>query len=172
MKLTVVVLVLGIAPSLVSLSAAASPVVLGMQRKAGAQKAEPGPAEVDKKVKLSPDGIKFGMTIEELAKLYEKVLDDEYVPLYKETEPGPRMAELDAELADKKQLLLRNKLELGSTPSGLDSTPLGGKYTYNNGESLSQIKLKASVHRYFFFFGNHLWKILDVHKLGKKSKFG
>jgi len=82
------------------------------------------------------------------------------------------MQELDAELADKKQLILRNKLEFGALPSGLDNGPLGSEYTYNNGESMSQIKLRSGVQRYFFFFGDHLWKVLDVHKLGKKSKLG
>jgi hypothetical protein len=132
----------------------------------------PGPAAVDKKVKLSPDGLKFGMSLEDVSKLYEKVLDDEFVPLYKAVEPGPRMAELDAELADKKTLIHRNKLEFGALPSGLDNTPLGGEFTYNNAEVMTQIKLRSGITRHFFFFGDHLWKVYDVHKLGKKSKLG
>jgi hypothetical protein len=174
MRSTVVFLALGLAfgavpPSPVS----AHPIVLGKPDAKKAKPAkEPGPPEVDKKIKLSPDGLHFGMTLEEISKLYEKVFDEEFVPLYKSVEPGPRMSELDSELADKKQLLLRNKLEFGSLPSGLDNTPIGGEYTYNNGESMSQIKLRSGVQRYFFFFGNHLWKVYDVYKLGKKSKLG
>lgn len=135
-------------------------------------KSGPGPTTLDKKVKLSPDGLRFGMTIEEIAKLYEKVFDEEFVPLYKAVEPGPRMAELDSELADKKQLILRNKLEFGTLPSGLDNTPLRGEFTYNNGESMTRVKLRTGVERHFFFFGNRLWKIYDAHKLGKKNKLG
>src|SRR5436190_2966260 len=67
--------------------------------KAGA-KAEAPPTTIDKKVKLSPDGLRWGMSIDEISKLYDKVFDDEFVPLYKAVEPGPRMAELDSELAD------------------------------------------------------------------------
>lgn len=137
-----------------------------------AGKSAPPPTTVDKKVKLSPDGLRFGMTLEELAKLYEKVFDDEFVPLYQHVEPGPRMNELDSELADRKQLIVRNKLEFGTLPSGLDDTPLGSEYTYNNGESMTQIKLRSGIQRYFFFFGNRLWKVIDIHKLGKKSKLG
>ena len=37
---------------------------------------------------------------------------------------------------------------------------------------MTQIKLRSGIQRYFFFFGNHLWKVYDVHKLGKKSKMG
>jgi hypothetical protein len=140
--------------------------------KAKGAKAGPGPSTVDKKVKLSPDGLRFGMTIEEIAKLYEAVFDEEFVPLYKAVEPGPRMAELDSELADKKQLILRNKLEFGTLPSGLDNTPLRAEFTYNNGESMTRVKLRSGVERHFFFFGNRLWKVYDAHKLGKKSKLG
>jgi hypothetical protein len=131
-----------------------------------------GPTEITKKVKLSPNGLAFGMSLEEISRLYEKVIDDEFVPLYQNVEPGPRMAELDAEKADKKQLILRNKLEFGNIPSGLDNTPLGPEFTYKNGESMTHLKLRSGVERYFFFFGNRLWKVYDVHKLGKKDKLG
>jgi hypothetical protein len=152
----------------------ARPLVLAkpIAKAAKAAKAEPGPTDVDKKVKLSPDGLKFGMTHEEISKLYQKVFDDEYVPLYKKVEPGTRMAELDSELADRKQLLDRNRLEFGALPSGLDNTAIAGEYSYNNGESMTQVKLRSGIQRYFFFFGNHLWKVYDVYKLGKKSKLG
>src|SRR5215471_5357796 len=81
----------------------ARPVVLG---KAEAKKKEAPPPTVDKKVKLSPDGLKFGMTLEEISKLYEQVLDKEFVPLYQSVEPGRRMSELNTELAEKKQYVL------------------------------------------------------------------
>lgn len=160
---------------LAAISANAAPGwVLGAPAKAAAKaaKSDPPPPEISKKVKLSPDGIKFGLILEELSKLYEKVLDKEFADLYANVEPGPRMNELDAELADKKRLILRNKLEFGSIPSGLDGTPLGAEYSYNNGEYMTQIKLRSGIQRYFFFIGNRLWKIYDVHKLGPKSKLG
>jgi len=151
--------------------AEARPAVLGKPAEPKKAKEAPPPT-LDKKVKLSPDGLKFGMTLEEISKLYEAVLDKEFVPLYQNVEPGPRMNELDTELADKKLLVMRNKVEFGALPSGLESTPLAGEFTYNNGESMTQFPLRTGIHRYLFFFGNHLWKIYDVHKLGKKSKLG
>jgi hypothetical protein len=153
--------------------AGAHPMLLGKPAaKAAAKGKEAPPPTIDKKVKLSPDGLKFGMTIEEISKLYETVLDKEFVPLYQSVEPGPRMSELDSELADKKLLVLRNKVEFGSLPSGLENTALAGEFTYNNNESMTQFPLRTGVHRYLFFFGNHLWKVYDVHKLGKKDKLG
>jgi hypothetical protein len=175
MRPTVFILASGLALGAFASTGAAHafPTVLGKpEAKAAAKGKAPPPAEVDKKVKLSPDGLRFGMTLEEISKLYEKVFDDEFVALYKTVEPGPRMAELDAELADKKSLIARNRLEFGTLPSGLDDTPLAGEFSYNNGETMTQVKLRSGVQRYFFFFGNHLWKVYDVHKLGKKSKLG
>jgi len=175
MRATVILLASAMAVGgLYATVADAHPVVLGKPdtKKKAAPTKEPGPTEVEKKIKLSPDDIRFGLTMEEVAKLYEKVFDEEFVPLYQKVEPGPRMAELDSELAEKKTMLAHNKLEFGSLPSGLDNTPLGQEYTYNNGESMSHVKLRTGVHRYFWYFGNHLWKILDIHKLGKKSKLG
>jgi hypothetical protein len=171
MRSTVVLLVAGLALSAVSTAdlAEAKPPV---SAKGKGGKAEPPPTTIDKKVKLSPDGLRFGMTIEEISKLYEKVFDDEFVPLYKAVEPGPRMAELDSELADKKQLILRNKVEFGSLPSGLDNTSLAGEYSYNNGETMTKVKLRSGAERHFFFFGNHLWKVYEVQKLSAKNKLG
>src|SRR5882757_38821 len=99
MRSKVVVLVMSLAAgAFVEGRADAHPVLLG---KPEAKKAkEAPPPTVDKKVKLSPDGLKFGMTLEEISKLYETVLDKEFVPLYQNVEPGSRMSELDSELAD------------------------------------------------------------------------
>jgi len=174
MKPTVFVLLFGMSlGATVTQTAPARPALLAKSDDAKKKgKAGPGPTEIDKKIKLSPDGLKFGLTIEELSRLYDAVFEKDFVPLYQSVEPGPRMAELDSELADKKKLIMRNKLEFGALPSGLDNTPFGGEYTYNNSESMTHVTLRTGVERYFFFFGNHLWKVLDVHKLGKEDKLG
>jgi len=174
MKPTVFVVLFGIAFSAtVAEQAPAKSAVLAKSDDAKKKpKAGPGPTEIDKKIKLSPDGVKFGATVEEISKVYESVFEKDFVSLYQSVEPGPRMAELDAELADKKKLILRNKLDFGGLPSGLDDTAWGGEFTYNNSESMSHVTLRTGVERYFFFFGNHLWKVLDLHKLGKEDKLG
>jgi len=157
----------------IALGSAYAPEIAFAKPPAAKSKAKgPGPTAVDKKIKISPDGLRWGMTVEEIARLYEKVFESDFVPLYKAVEPGPRMAELDAELSDKKQLVMRNKVEFGNLPSGLDNTPLRGEFSYNNNEQMTRVKLRTGVERYFFFFGNHLWKIYDVYKLGKKVRLG
>lgn len=174
MKPTVFVVLFGIAfGATVAAQAPAKSAVLAKSDDAKKKgKAGPGPTEIDKKVKLSPEGLKFGATIEEVSRVYDAVFEKDFVPLYQGVEPGPRMAELDAELADKKKLIMRNKLDFGALPSGLDDTAFGGEFTYNNSESMTHVKLRTGVERYFFFFGNHLWKVLDLHKLGKEDKLG
>ena len=174
MKPTVFVVLFGMAlgATVAQTAPARSPLLAKSDDAKKKQKVGPGPTEIDKKIKLSPDGLKFGATVEEISKLYETVFEKDFVPLYQSVEPGPRMAELDAELADKKKLIMRNKLDFGALPSGLDNTPFGGEYTYNNGESMTHVTLRTGVERYFFFFGNHAWKVLDVHKLGKEDKLG
>lgn len=174
MKPTVFVVLFGIAlGATVAEQAPARSAILAKSDDAKKKsKAGPGPTEIDKKIKLSPDGLKFGATIEEISKVYEAVFEKDFVPLYQSVEPGPRMNELDAELADKKKLILRNKLDFAGLPSGLDDTAWGGEFTYNNSESMTHVTLRTGVERYFFFFGNHLWKVLDLHKLGKEDKLG
>src|SRR5262245_55624529 len=119
MKPTVFVVLFGIAfGATVAEQAPAKSAVLAKSDDAKKKgKTGPGPTDIDKKVKLSPDGLKFGSTIEEVSKLYETVFEKDFVPLYQSVEPGPRMNELDAELTDKKKLILRNKLDFAGLPS-------------------------------------------------------
>jgi hypothetical protein len=140
-------------------------------KKKGAR-APSGPAHIDKKIALAPKSLRFGMSLDELSGSYAIELDRLYVPKYKAVEPGPRMQELDAEVSDKKQRIKRNFLEFGGQPSGLDNGPLGGEFTYNNGESYTRLPLPSGVTRYFFFMNKRLWKIFDEHKLSGKSKLG
>lgn len=152
--------------------AAPSAKVLGKPKAPAKPQKAVGPTEIDKKIKLTPDGLKFGMNLKNLSNLYAKVFEAEFVPLYQRVQPGPRMAELDAELADKKQHVRRNLLEFGNLPMGLDRTALAGEYTYNNGESLTHVTLRDGVKRYFFFFGDRLWKVYDEHRIGKNGRLG
>jgi len=125
-----------------------------------------------KRIALSPEGLKFDMGIEAIAKLYDKVFDTEFLPLYKKASPGPETDALDAELKQKKAELRRSKVDFGQTPTGVDQTPLKGEYSYANGESMGRMTLKSGTERYFFFFGDKLWKVYDAHKLRKGSPLG
>jgi hypothetical protein len=128
-----------------------------------------------------PEGLRFSLTSESVAKIYDKVFDADFLPRYRKTEPGPAMAALDQELADRKAEL-RKVLEFNDTPVALENTPLKNEFTYENGESMNHTILtrtlmnedlqgerEVSYHRYFFYFGDKLWKIYDEYKLGKKG---
>lgn len=128
-----------------------------------------------------PEGLRFSLTSEAVAKIYDKVFDADFLPRYRKTEPGPAMAALDQELADRKGEL-RKVLEFNDTPVALENTPLKNEFTYENGESMNHTILSrtmmnedlqgerdVSYHRYFFYFGDKLWKIYDEYKVGKKG---
>jgi hypothetical protein len=123
-----------------------------------------GPGEMKKRIGLAPKGMRWGLSLEAIAKLYDKQFEDEFTPLYKKAQPGQEMQMLDAELAEKKGLLRRGKIEFGRLPTGVDQGPLKGEYSYNNGESMSRVTLKNGTERYVFFFADKLWKIYDEHK--------
>jgi hypothetical protein len=131
-----------------------------------------GPGAVSKKIGLAPEGLKFGMGLEAIAKLYDKTFDDEYLPLYKKAAPGPETDALDAEIKQKKSELRRSKVEFGNTPTGVDQTSLKGEYSYANGESMARLTLRSGTERYFFFFNDRLWKVYDAHKLKQGSPLG
>jgi hypothetical protein len=125
-----------------------------------------------KRIALSPEGLKFGMSLESIAKLYDKNFDTDFLPLYKKASPGPETDALDAELKQRKAEVRRSKVEFGQTPTGVDQTPLKGEYSYANGESMGRMTLKSGTERYFFFFADKLWKVYDVHKLKEGSPLG
>jgi hypothetical protein len=129
------------------------------------KKDEPGgPGEMKKRIGLAPKGMRWGLSLENIAKLYDKQFEDEFTPLYKKAQPGQEMQMLDAELAEKKGLLRRSKVEFGRLPTGVDQGPLKGEYSYNNGETMARVTLKNGTERYVFFFADKLWKIYDEHK--------
>jgi hypothetical protein len=140
--------------------------------KPAAAKPVPGPTLLKRDFMLAPNGLRWGISFPLVAKVYDDALDAEYVPIYKATEPGRQMELLDAELAEKKSLIRRSKVEFGGSPTGVDSGPLNGEYGYNNGESMAKITLNGGTVRYFFFFTDRLWKVYDEYKLGKTSKLG
>jgi hypothetical protein len=172
MKLRVVGMLAAFGVAAFSLGAEPAALAKGKAKKEAAPAAPTGPAKFKGKLVLSPKGLSWGDSVEMVAKLYDKEFDKEFLPLYKKAQPGPQMQSLDAELADKKALIRRNKIEFGSLPTGVDQSPLNGEYSYMNGEMMSKVKLRSGVMRNFFFFKNKLWKIYDEHKLRKGGPYG
>ena len=135
-------------------------------------KPKPNQKKVDAKLLLNPRGLSFGMSSEQIARLYDKLFDKAYLELFKTAPIGPQTKALEFELKEKKAQLRRSRIEFGSVPTGLDNGPLQGEYSYGNDESMSKLDLGNGIVRYFFYFGDRLWKVYDEVKLGGDSKLG
>jgi hypothetical protein len=140
--------------------------------KSGGKAAKVTPGVITKKVGLAPKGFRFGLSLEGIAALYDKVYEEEFLPLYKKAQPGPEMDALDEELKQKKLSLRRSRLEFGDTPTGMDYTALKPEYSYGNGESVARLTLRSGTERYIFFFSDVCWKLYDEHKLTKGGPLG
>lgn len=131
-----------------------------------------GDAPVTKKpITLTLTGIAWGQSPKQLGDLVDKILDDDYRPLYKDVQPGIKMKELDAQLAEDKAQFRRSRVDFGKLPTGLDASPLRGEYTYNNREALMSFTRKGEL-VYFFFIQERLWKIIEEKKLSDTSPLG
>ena len=136
--------------------------------KPAAQKAGAQPTVLKNDIRLSPDRLRWGLSLQQVAKIYDDEFDTEYAPVYKRTDPGIEMQSIDSEVADRKALIRRMKVEFGLQPTGVDNGPLKGEYSYNNGENMTKTQLPGGTTRYFFFFNDKLWKVYDEYKLGSK----
>jgi len=142
------------------------------QAKSAAKSAKAQPGVITKTVGLAPKGFRFGLSLEAIAALYDKVFDEEYTEKYKKAQPGPETDALDAELRQKKQSLRRSRIDFADTPTGMDYTALKSEYSYGNGESVARVTLKNGTERFIFFFSDQAWKIYDEHKLKKGGPLG
>lgn len=123
-------------------------------------------------IEIRPAGLHWGMTPEQLIRFYDRVIDRDYAPLYRKAQPGPQTKRLDASVANAKAAFRRSKVEFGALPTGVDSTPLKGEYTYQNAEAMMSVNRRGAGTRYFFFIQNKLWKIYDEVPLGDKRPLG
>jgi hypothetical protein len=120
---------------------------------------------------ISPPGLAWGMNQKKVADIYDAVLEEDYKPKYKQASPGVQMKNLDAALAEEKAAFRRSRIDFGKLPTGVDSTPLRGEFTYLNRESIMSLTRNGET-RYFFFINDRLWKLIDEIKLSDQSKFG
>jgi hypothetical protein len=122
-------------------------------------------------------GLKFGMSLEQIAKLNDKDLDTEFKKKFLAASPTQSL-QVEDELRDKKAVFRRSRIEFLDTPTGIDQSALKGEYSYGNGESLARMPARARDDgkelptRNFFFFSDKLWKIYEEHKLGPKATLG
>ncbi len=137
-----------------------------------AEKPAAGVGAIEKVVGMPPKGLHWGLTLEGVARLYDKVFEDEYLPLLKKAEPGNEMTALEDEERNKQGILRRGRIEFGAIPTGVDQSALKGEYSYQNSESMASIRLRSGTERHFFFFSDKLWKVYDEHKLVKGGTLG
>ena len=131
-----------------------------------------GAGVLEKAIGISPKGLHWGLTLEGVAKLYDKVFEDEYLPLLKKAQPGQEMSALEDEQKNKQGILRRGRIDFGNIPTGVDQSPLKGEYSYRNSESMATLRLRSGTERHFFFFSDKLWKVYDEHKLTKGGTLG
>jgi len=140
--------------------------------KENAGKAKGSAGTLTKTVPLAPKGLRWGMSLEAIAKLYDDVIEQEMLPLLRRAQPGPELDAVHEELRIKKGVLRRSRVEFGDVPTGVDYTPLKGEYSYRNGESMAALTLRSGTKRHFFFFNDQLWKVYDEHTLKAGSALG
>jgi hypothetical protein len=122
-------------------------------------------------------GLKFGMSLEQIAKLNDKDLDGEFKKKFLAASPTQSL-QVEDELRDKKAVFRRSRIEFLDTPTGIDQSALKGEYSYGNKESLARMPARTREDgkdlpaRHFFFFEDKLWKIYEEYKLGAKSNLG
>jgi hypothetical protein len=122
-------------------------------------------------------GLKFGMSLEQIAKLNDKDLDQEFKKRFLAASPSQSL-QVEDELRDKKAVFRRSRIDFLDTPTGIDQSALKGEYSYANKESLARQPARTRDDgkdvpaRNFFFFDDKLWKVYEEYKLGPKSNLG
>jgi hypothetical protein len=129
------------------------------------------PPTAKKTIAYDLAGVTFGQTTKQVIAAVEKILDEDYKPLYAKVSPGVKMKQLDAALAEEKSAFSRSAIKFDKLPVALDSGPLKGEYTYNNKELKMELTRKG-VTTHFFFIQDKLWKLYFEHKLGEKEAAG
>jgi hypothetical protein len=120
---------------------------------------------------LQPKGLAFRMSPKKVYKVYNAAIEKDYLKKYKKVSPGIQMQRLDYEKSQYKQSFRMSYLGLKNRPSSLDGTNLTHEFTYGNGEGVMDIKRKGKK-RHLFFIKKKLWNVVDVYRLGGKSKWG
>ncbi len=153
-----------------------APSASGAPKKAPPPKAEAAPAAPSEPpltkipIRIVPFVV-WGASPADVAGVYDRVLEEDFRPKYKNVPAGLQQQRIDAQLVEEKAAFRRSRIDFGRLPTGLDATPLRGEYSYNNGESLMSITRNGQT-RYFFFIKDRLWKVIDERKLGADSTWG
>jgi len=143
-------------------------------------------------VALEADGVAFGMSSDDVAKLYDRWWDKQFISRYQKANPGPKTRELDFELAEKKKVLRRIAIFDGRMTS-FDKSEFREEFAHGSDETMISAKLSRRATtdekadtlekpakdakpvfytRRFFFYRDKLWKVYDEYRLEAASPFG
>ena len=93
--------------------------------KAAAEKA--GAGKTEKTIPMPVfAGLKFGMSLEQIAKLNDKDLEAEFKKKFATASPTQSL-QVEDELRDKKAVFRRSRIEFLDTPTGIDQSALKGE---------------------------------------------
>src|SRR5687767_11798234 len=171
MKVLGAVLAIGLGLSVVGSASDVLAQTKGKAKTAAPSAVAAEPPDTKKGIKMTPATLAWGMSPKQVAGVVDTVLDEDYRPIYQRTSPGVKMKALDAQLIEDKSTFRRSRIDFGKLPTGVDSTPLKGEYSYLNKESMMSLSRNGQT-RYFFFIQDRLWKIIDEIKLVEGSFYG
>lgn len=160
-----------LAVGLVTMAAAPSAFAAGPKPAAASASPVTDAPLVKKSIDFPLTGISWGMSAKQVAESIDKLIDDDYRAAYKDTQPGVKMKELDAQVAEEKSQFRRGRIDFGTLPTGFDGTPLRGEFSYRNKEALMTLNRKGHA-THFFFIQEKLWKVIDELKLNDANPLG
>ena len=141
--------------------------------KAAAPQAPAGPPVTKIPIRLVPEGMNWGMVRDDLEKLVDKFIDDDFRPKYKAAgKSGPKIKALDVEVANQKAAFRRSFIDLVPGPTGLDAGPMANEYTKGNNEAIMTHQRGPGVKIWFFFIGGRLWKTIEEVSLVEGGLYG
>jgi hypothetical protein len=129
---------------------------------------------------LEADGVAFGMTSDQVARLYDRWWDRHFVAKYRKANPGPKTRELDYQLEEQKKILRRTAPFDGRSTH--DKAEFREEFAHGNRESMTSTKVlrrgsgaegkAVGYTRRFFYFQDKLWKIYDEYRLEPQGPLG
>lgn len=133
---------------------------------------------------VEADGVAFGMTADQVARLYDRWWDRHFIAKYRKANPGPKTKELDYQLEEQKKIL-RRVAKFDGLTSTYDKADFREEFAHGNAEAMSSTKVlrrgggaaegeaKAIGYtRRFFFFQDKLWKVYDEYRLEPQGPLG
>ena len=168
-----------IAPTFIASHAEAKPTNRWAKKKEK-KKDDKETGKIAKAPVLKPAGLKWSQSPKAVAKLFDGVIQDDYLARLQAVSPGVQLTRLENEISERKAAFARSHLDLNAAPSNLDGTNLSGEFGYGSGESVMQIERKGKKTTLFFlgsrkrsanlFKIGKLWKVIDIYAY--KGKWG